>query len=602
MSPADHPPSRRVPGAFELAVAALGYLALTVLLTWPLAPAIATHWPAPHFFALVDQRLQAVVLAHEARTIFSNPAAFPHAPFFAPAPWALYYGEAAFGALPLYAVPYWLTANPVLALNVVLLGGITLTAVALYGVARSLGARPIAAAVAGGLFVVNPWTVRVWGVNAPNFTLLAAWPVVIALAASADVRQVGWLAVLLALQAVTSAYLAVSLFLSYAVVIGWRLVAGQRQAARRLVGAGLFGGVAAASVMAGHLWIHRLEPDLNAQRRVALGLVLSGEHLFDSFFAGRPAGLPFACLLFLGVGTWLARRRGTDDRRVWWHLLLWIGVGVAISLPPMVVLLHHEFPTPAGILGALGIPFMDSRDNRRFGLGVLMGIALAVALAIEWLAAAVSTRFGLRAGTVVAAIACVLLAWGAVGQFSKPVPGIEVPPSALLPLHDPQDHDDAAVIAALREIGGAVLELPLDPVHQTAAMLRAVRHGHPLVNGSHSYYPAAFARAMQVACALPAPEAVRVLLETTGAETILVRRQRLAWNYLNHGPFGCLAMHSGPALAASSPQARAHGDAAREAFDAARVGRSDLTVVVDDPQYLVFRVVRPPGTSATTLR
>lgn len=572
------------PAPLEIVGAAAGYLLLVAALTWPLAAALTTHWPSTSIFAMRDLPVQASVLAHEADSLLHDPAALPHAPFFHPSRWTLFYGEAAFGALPIFLVPYALTRNPVLALNVVFLAGVTLTAAALYAVARRWGARPVAAALAGLFFVVNPWTVWVWGVDAPGFTVLWLWPVVIALAA-ADAPPVGRLAAALALQAITSVYVAVGLFVVFGTVVLVRLLAGERAAAVRLAAAGAIATVPTALVLGWHLVLRWIDPGLDAQHPPPIEIFQSGEHLFDSLRPGVPTAVPLGTAALVVAGTLLVRRRTAGDRRRWRHLLAWAGASFLIALPAKVVLLHHELPSPMRGVAALGSSLVAIRDSHRLGLGFLPAMGLASALATEWIGSATARRAGRRTGALVVGLTATLTVATMVHQFRGRVVVITRPPAlGAFPIRRVDAPDDAAVRAALQRIPGPVLELPIDPLGQAAAMLRATRDGHPTLDGTHSYFPAGFAERMRAACALPAPEAVASLSATAGLAAIVVEPDALDRDGLNDPPFGCASGSRDAAQLAAGRRAQ---------WEAAASGRSDLALVARTPRVLVFRVVAP---------
>ena len=104
----------------------LQYVALVVVLTWPLAQYASTHLPGR--LCSFDNLLVTWALAHESRALVSDPCALPHAGIYHPTPYALFYGETAFGALPYFLPAFLLTNNPTLAMNVTFLLCVTLTA------------------------------------------------------------------------------------------------------------------------------------------------------------------------------------------------------------------------------------------------------------------------------------------------------------------------------------------------------------------------------------------------------------------------------------------------------------------------------------------
>src|SRR5262245_10610389 len=101
------------------------YAIVVVCVTWPLAVHVTTHLPAPGFKG--DVLYCAWTLAWQTHALVTDPAQIANARIYYPTPFALFYGPLAQGALPVFA-PAWLLSggNPTIAINVVLLAGLTL--------------------------------------------------------------------------------------------------------------------------------------------------------------------------------------------------------------------------------------------------------------------------------------------------------------------------------------------------------------------------------------------------------------------------------------------------------------------------------------------
>jgi hypothetical protein len=123
------PTSRR---AGHLVALLLGYLGLTVWLTWPLATGLAAQLPcSQQIVCTFDTLYSAWVLSWLSHALTTAPGHLANANIYYPAGQALYYGPAGFGAMP-YGLPAFLaTGNAALAANVALLACATLTALAL---------------------------------------------------------------------------------------------------------------------------------------------------------------------------------------------------------------------------------------------------------------------------------------------------------------------------------------------------------------------------------------------------------------------------------------------------------------------------------------
>src|SRR6516162_1417509 len=85
------------------------YAVLVGWLTWPLVAYITTHHPSLGPGSDFDSLYTAWALAWESHVLSSGSLAFANANIYYPEPGALFYGPAAFGALPFFAPVYLLT-------------------------------------------------------------------------------------------------------------------------------------------------------------------------------------------------------------------------------------------------------------------------------------------------------------------------------------------------------------------------------------------------------------------------------------------------------------------------------------------------------------
>jgi hypothetical protein len=137
----------------ELAFVVLGFWALTVVLTWPLALHPGTVGRADNG----DGRLSIWNVAWVARTLVVDPLHVFDANIFYPHRWTLAYSESNLGA-GLLAVPvYWVTGNPYAAHNFVFLLSFVLGATGTYYLVRYLAGDRRAAAVAATGFAFCPY-------------------------------------------------------------------------------------------------------------------------------------------------------------------------------------------------------------------------------------------------------------------------------------------------------------------------------------------------------------------------------------------------------------------------------------------------------------
>lgn len=241
------------------------YAGLLVFLTWPLAVHLTTHLPDTWMSARFDQPTLAWVLAWQTHALTTSGAAWDQGNIFHPTPDALFYGEAGFGALPYFAPVFLLTGNPVLALNVVFLGCLALTALALHFVAWKWTASHLAGVVAACTFLGTRWILWAWVSPAPTYAVLQYFPLIVLLASRGvtGLRECVLLAALIALQALTSIYIAVSL----AVPLGAIFLAQALSSKTRHLGirgglALLAGLAAAAPLFVGYLKVRLREPSV----------------------------------------------------------------------------------------------------------------------------------------------------------------------------------------------------------------------------------------------------------------------------------------------------------------------------------------------------
>ncbi|EFO79908.1 hypothetical protein OSCT_2201 [Oscillochloris trichoides DG-6] len=139
--------------------ALLAYCILSVALTWPLAPSMA-HTMPEHGDAL----FQAWVLAWDAHALTTNPGQIWHAPIFYPYPNSLAFSDSLL-PLALLGLPFLLLLGPIASYNLLTLFSLTLSAWAVFLLARDtladtrLPAAPVAwaAGVAGLAFASSAY-------------------------------------------------------------------------------------------------------------------------------------------------------------------------------------------------------------------------------------------------------------------------------------------------------------------------------------------------------------------------------------------------------------------------------------------------------------
>lgn len=518
---------RRVLGCF-LVLALYG--AASAWLTWPLAALATSYLPWPWGMP-VDPILLASVLAHETRALVGNPMALPHAPMFHPEPYALFYGEAGFGALPFFAPVFLATGEPVLALNMTYLAGVTLTATSLHLVIARFTGSWMAGLVGGAMFLTTHWVLWSWLPNAPSYAMLMYLPWIIWLASERRVDRRGLLGLgtLIVLQGLTSVYVAAATILPLACLATlWVVRPASRREGRALLTVLALAVVPLAVAYSGYLIVRSLNPNLAAQS--VYGMIRGGriDLPWGPFRAGQPMALSIVPLLLIVGGGALRLLRPADASsgrdRAWAHGLLWATVGFLASLTPTVLWDGTPISLPHARL-ARYLGFYDVvRDPARLGIAGLMGL---IVLAGAGFAECAARLRALGSGALERAVLSSLVLIGLWGAYDRGVklPGMRVAPR--LPREYPVGQAPITpplVLHLLSRDEGPVLELPVGPgaLNHAVAMYRSIFHGRPVVNGYDGYWPRDFPTRIDLACRLPDADALARLRDETGVRTIVV--------------------------------------------------------------------------------
>ena len=559
----------RLLGPALAAVAVHG--AAVVWLTWPLATFATTHLPGWYYRVHQDALLLGWALAHESRALVGDWASFPHAPAFHPTPWALFYGEAGFGALPLFAPVFLGTGNATLAVNATFLGGITLTATSLHLVIRRLTGSWLAGLVGAWVFLTTPWVLWSWMPIAPNYAVLVYLPVILLLTAEGvtTTPRLLALAALVTLQGLSSAYLAAAAALVPGVLALARLARpATRREGLRILAALLLAAAALAPAYAGYAIVRRANPDIAQQS--AYWMIRYGrmEIPKDLFRRDLSTGFSLAAVVLVAAGVCFRRLGAPDERlgRAWRHGLLWVAVGFVCSLTPYVTWRGQAVALPhAWIAG--WIPVYDVlREPHRLGVVALVGLAVLTGASFVTLV----QLLGRRVRPAVALALATLVGGALYLDYAR---GFEIPGLHAfepLPLRYPSvrtPRPTPALAQALAARPGPLLELPVGPktYPHTEAMYRSIEHRRPVVNGYNGYWPDTFPARMRLACRLPQPQALAKLRRLTGLATILVHPRALDRMPPGRGTYGCqLGMPRSAewraAAAAGRPDLRLLGD------------------------------------------
>ena len=223
--------------------AAVFYVALTLVLTYPFSTHLATH-----VLSLgTDMDLAIWTIGWDVQALTHHPWAIFDANIFFPFHNTLAYSENLIGSALLAAPIIWLTGNTILAMNVVVLFSVAASAFGAFLLARYLRLSTGAALIAGTIAGFAP----------PRFFRMDQLPIstvewipftLLALHMYFDTGRARYLRIAIALyslQAITSGHAAAMLTLTIAMLLVWKCLTGEPIAVvRRLRDAGWVGAVA----------------------------------------------------------------------------------------------------------------------------------------------------------------------------------------------------------------------------------------------------------------------------------------------------------------------------------------------------------------------
>jgi hypothetical protein len=489
----------------------VGFIALAVAWTWPLALRPGTTMAAP----FGDPLLNAWILGWDADRLRHGLSGLWTAPPFYPYPDTLAYSEHLLGiAVPLAPI-YWLTGNAVLLYNVALIGAFALAGIGMYLLARDLTGRRDAAVLAALAFM--------WCPNrAPQIThlqvLMNGWMPIALWAlhryfATGSRRALAGFVAAFVLQGLSNGYFLFFLAVPVAIVASvelWRHRDRLTVHAIHMTVAALAIGALIAPVASAYLRVKR-EQGLSRTRSDAVQFgarpadYLTVSHQPRLWSRVLPIGggerdlFPGLVVIVLALGA-LVPRTGRRDGA---------GTRAALGILPART-------EPAGILPArVGVPLYAAIAVVAFVLSMGPEPAFSTAVRLptgpyDWLAAIVPGLDGLRVparfAVVVYVALAVLAAYGASRLFDR-LRAPSVRGALVLVLGAavvaegyigtlPLERIPSAQMAGDRvayewlatQPPGPMLELPLgDPDPAVRYQLRTLIHGNRIVNGYSGY-------------------------------------------------------------------------------------------------------------------
>ncbi|MPZ18685.1 MAG: DUF3108 domain-containing protein [Luteitalea sp.] len=488
------------------------YLVITLVVTWPAAVSLTSHLIAP--IGPGDPYLNLWVLGWDLSVLFSDPIAFLDgrvfdAPIFHPATQTLAYSDhllpQALLVAPIYAVS---GQNLVLCYNLLLLGSLWGSALAMYVFARSITGSTVGALMAGLVWGFWPYHFShlIHLALQGTYVLPLAFLFLHRLMAGRRWRDVVGLGVTAGINAASSVYYGVIGALGLAVAALALLVSIGARRRGALVGRLLIAGAVGVVVIA-----PILRPYWQVQQREGFGRVLieAARHAAtpSSYASVPPTNLLYGVTgalaearsvedgLFVGVvalvlalfGVWHGWRR--DAKPLVWAMLALIIVGGLLSLGPdgarSVYAALHRW-----VFG-----FHAVRAPARFAILVAFGVAVLAAVGL-------GKRYPVPFSGSFLPILLILLA--CVEYLNRPLTLVSAPPLTT----------QTGAWLARAKGPGAVVYLPLArDLGNTPFMLQTLEHRRPIVNGYSGQRPMFYSALSDALAGFPSSDALWTLDE-----------------------------------------------------------------------------------------
>ena len=466
----------------QVAAPALVVMALTALVTWPQGLHLTTHVGAHD-----DPLFSMWRLAWVAHALGTDPRHLFDGNIFHPATNTLTYSDAMMLEGVLAAPFFWLGAPPIVIYNVLLLGGIVASGLAMFVLARHHLGRIEPALVSAAIFTMAPYRIE-------HFMHLelqwAMWVPLTLWAIHRTIEERSWRYGLLTglflwLQTLSSVYYGVFLAIAVSAFVLLLLVADPKPT-RRALPALVVGGL-----MAAVLAVPYAIPYLHTSRTLGtreLKEVSAYSATLASYLASSPRSWLWG---------WTARRWGGVELSLFpGAVALLLALAAALYRPRRMVLVYLAL---AGVTIELSLGLNGSvyswlfhhvgamqgfRSPSRFGIIVSCALAMLAGFGARALQNRIEASRPHAAGAF-AAVLLLLVVDNATRGMSLGEP-LYQPPSTF------------NVYKTIRALGpGPIVELPLArldalPGRESTYEFWSITHWHPIVNGYSGYYPQEF--------------------------------------------------------------------------------------------------------------
>jgi hypothetical protein len=520
--------------------AALIFVALAVLHTWPLAS-------APHRLSLnhnADTQLNTWIVSWIAHTLPTHPGAFWHGNIFQPGEYALMFSEPLVVPALVGAPVLWLGGSAVLMFNLLLIAGLAASGFAAWWVVTRWTGSPGAGLVAGALFAFNPHLLT----RLPHLQAAHAWGLIlVCYFADQALRCRGpWWPLVILWPIVAATSLHWLLFASGAVLlmaITTMVTTKSGAGLTRLAASTAAGALLAMPVLWPHVTGGIKRPLIQVAdfSATAGGYLASMSHVhqgwtarffttdIDVFFPGVIA----IGLAGLGIVVTIGARRDTPgairSRAVWLVVLAVAGVVLSLgTATPVYGWLYQVLPPLQGI-----------RAAARFGIWYLLAVAVFAGMAVAWLERRVRPA-------LVPWIATLFVAGVTIENLMAPI--------QTTPFHGvPAVYD----VLARDPDAGLLVEFPFyppDAMFQNGEyVLNATAHWRPIANGYSGFTPMSYRERSKTLWFFPDQEAVDTLL-ILGATHAMVHLEK----FLDQAPSVILALDRQPRLRLVAADGQGH--------------------------------------------
>jgi hypothetical protein len=528
--------TRRDGDRSRTAAALVYFLLVSVWLTWPLLPRMATALSSSP-----DSLLNAWALGWSFHILPLHPLQLFDANIFAPRPDTLAYSEHLFGIVILVWPVFLLTSNLVLSYNTALLASFVLSGLGAYLLVRELTSNRWAAVAAGTIFLAAPYR---FGHLLQIQLLATEWfPFVffclLRFLRQGRLRQLAGVVVFSLLQILSCNYYAVYLALAVGLFGVALVVCGRALLSARTVALLLSGAAVVSAASLPFVLPYERNRERGFYRRyedVAHFSASLLDYLTPSSFNRAPhfrllpseprsekaLFMGFAALALAGIGalSWRGRLRDRPDR-VFFAFAVLLGVSaLLLSLGPETRWGDGDavLPLPYRLFYRWVPGFGGMRVPARLSVLALLAVAMLAGIGASVLLE--RARAGGRERERWAAIALLLVLLFEYRTYS-------------LDRALPEAPEIPAVHRFLAEApgSGAVLVLPIHEGEEIAReslyMYYSTAHFRPLVNGYSGWWPNDYWELVGRLRTFPTARTLRFLLERAPVDTLVVHYDRI---------------------------------------------------------------------------